>query len=594
MSSTDFGISARRRALNIIWTAAGEYGFEPAFMAFSQNGQPDIYMDSIIGYVRKWYDQEIMQELFDTIGSSLMRETFDGILWIGLENCAFEREVQERPVLAEMRLACAEAFFEQQFTRSRQQWMAQNSLVYALQSARWNTVLGKAPGLVNPWERKLFEELSYSGEWDARQIAEHTFQILHRYFHFNRGRADRAFLLRLRNRLAFFTSRVLPSRVMRTEDLTFARDGAGNGIITARKSKNSGPLSAAEEENNRIYIENCFGPPLYAREEGTQIEALLCTGNHMGCHIYFTEGRQPAAESTDMHAPDASSSDALIRKTILSAQAQAERNRTHFKEKRHFYENCITRLAQQIRNALLVYPQPAKLTSRVGQIAPEQIWRAVRLNDDRVFTDKFEEEHSEFSVDLLLDASASRLQSQEMIAAQAYVIARSLRLCKVPVQVCSFLSLRGYTVMRRFCGYGDSDKDERIFDYFAAGWNRDGLAVKGAGHMMQSSPAGNRLLILLTDASPNDDRRLPPDRESGHHLSRDYSGNAGVEDTAADVRALRRSGIQVMAILNGEDGSTEAARKIYGDDFVRIENIRHLSDAVGTLLMRKIEKLTFS
>jgi nitric oxide reductase activation protein len=146
--------------------------------------------------------------------------------------------------------------------------------------------------------------------------------------------------------------------------------------------------------------------------------------------------------------------------------------------------------------------------------------------------------------------------------------------------------------MRRFCGYGDSDKDDRIFDYFAAGWNRDGLAVKGAGHMMQTSPSGNRLLIILTDASPNDDRRLLPDRSNGHHISRDYSGEAGVEDTAAEVRTLRKSGIQVMAILNGEDGSTEAARKIYGDDFVRIENIRHLSDAVGNLLLRKIEKLT--
>ncbi|HJA19449.1 MAG TPA: hypothetical protein H9959_06080, partial [Candidatus Mediterraneibacter ornithocaccae] len=354
MSSTDYGISARRRALNIIWTAAGEYGFEPAFMAFSQDGKPDLYMNSIIGYVRKWYDREIMQELFDTIGSSFMRETFDGILWIGLENCAFEREVRERPVLAEMRLACAEAFFEQQFTRSRQQWMAQNSLVYALQSARWNTVLGRGPGLVNPWERKLFEELTYSGEWDARQIAEHTFQILHRYFHFSREHADRTFLLRLKNRFASFISRLLPSRVMRTEDLTFARDGAGNGVITARKSKNAGPLTAAEEENNRIYIESCFGLPLYTREESTRIEELLCTGGHKDCHIYFTEGRQSAAENADIHAADASSSDALIRKTILSAQAQSERNRIHFKEKRHFYENCITRLAQQIRNALLV------------------------------------------------------------------------------------------------------------------------------------------------------------------------------------------------------------------------------------------------
>ena len=45
-----------------------------------------------------------------------------------------------------------------------------------------------------------------------------------------------------------------------------------------------------------------------------------------------------------------------------------------------------------------------------------------------------------------------------------------------------------------------------------------------------------------------------------------------------------------MAVLNGEDGSSEAARRIYSDDFVRIENLRRLSDAVGTLLQKKIER----
>lgn len=593
MSSTDYGVPARRRALNIIWTAAGEYGFEPAFMAFTQDGQPDLYMDSIIGYVRKWYDRETMQKLFDTTGSSLMRETFDGILWIGLENCAFEREVRERPVLSELRHACAEMFFEQQFTKSRQQWMAQNSLVYALQSARWNTVLGKEPGLVNPWEKNLFQELAFSGDWDARQIADHAYSVLRRYFRFSPGQAEHSLLLLLKNRLFSFPTRILPSRMMRAEDLTFSRDGSGNGIITARKSRNAGLLTAAEEENNRIYIQNCFGLPLYNTEESSRIEQLLCSGRHQGCHIYFTDGLRQAEESIDVQTgkePKNPASDGQIRETIRGAQAQAERNRTHYKERLHFYENCIARLSQQIRNALLVYPQPSRVAGRNGRIAPEKIWRAVYLNDERIFTEKFEEEQPDFSVDLMLDAAASRLQSQETIAAQAYVIARSLHLCRIPVQVTSFLSLRGYTVIRRFCGYDEMDKDERIFDYFAAGWNRDGLALRGAGQLMQDFPAKNSLLIILTDASPNDDRKIPPDRAGGHPLSRDYSGEAGIRDTSSEVRALKKSGVQVMAVLNGEDGSSEAARRIYGDDFVRIENIRRLSDAVGTLLQKKIER----
>ena len=406
------------------------------------------------------------------------------------------------------------------------------------------------------------------------------FILLRRYFRFIPGRAERSLLLLFKNRLSSFTSHILPSRMMRAEDLTFARDSSGNGIITARKSRNAGLFSAAEEENNRIYIQNCFGLPLYNMEESSRIEQLLCSGRHQDCHVYFTDGQRRSEENIT----------GQIRETLRGAQAQAERNRTHYKEKLHFYENCIARLSQQIRNALLVYPQPSKVAGRNGQIAPEQVWRAVYLNDERIFTEKFEEEQPDFSVDLMLDASASRLQSQETIAAQAYVIARSLHLCRIPVQVSSFLSLRGYTVIRRFCEYNEMEKDDRIFDYFAAGWNRDGLALRGAGQLMQDSPAKNRLLIILTDASPNDDRKIPPDRAGGHPLSRDYSGEAGIEDTSSEVRALKKSGVQVMAVLNGEDGSTEAARSIYGDDFVRIENIRHLSDAVGALLQKKIER----
>ena len=108
---------------------------------------------------------------------------------------------------------------------------------------------------------------------------------------------------------------------------------------------------------------------------------------------------------------------------------------------------------------------------------------------------------------------------------------------------------------------------------------------------MEASPAKNRILILLTDASPNDDRRIPSDLENGFFTGRDYSGDAGVEDTAAEVRLLKENGVQVMAILNGEDGSPEAARKIYGEDFVRIENVHKLSDAVGMLLQKQIERV---
>lgn len=57
---------------------------------------------------------------------------------------------------------------------------------------------------------------------------------------------------------------------------------------------------------------------------------------------------------------------------------------------------------------------------------------------------------------------------------------------------------------------------QNINRYFASGWNRDGLALRAAGDLLQFAPgpAPRHLLIVLTDASPNDSRRIPPSPEN--------------------------------------------------------------------------------
>ena len=42
----------QRRALNQIWTAAGQYGLDPLFMALRSDGPPAIYMNCSVGRVR--------------------------------------------------------------------------------------------------------------------------------------------------------------------------------------------------------------------------------------------------------------------------------------------------------------------------------------------------------------------------------------------------------------------------------------------------------------------------------------------------------------------------------------------------------------
>mgnify|MGYP003564193663 CR=1 FL=1 len=48
---TDSYSANQRRAINLVWTACGDYQFEPQFLALKADGTPDFYMNCVIGLV---------------------------------------------------------------------------------------------------------------------------------------------------------------------------------------------------------------------------------------------------------------------------------------------------------------------------------------------------------------------------------------------------------------------------------------------------------------------------------------------------------------------------------------------------------------
>ena len=192
-------------------------------------------------------------------------------------------------------------------------------------------------------------------------------------------------------------------------------------------------------------------------------------------------------------------------------------------------------------------------------------------------------------VDLLLDASGSRNEQQEAIAAQAFVLGSALARCRIPVRICAFSSLRDHTVLRVFCGYGDADGIGNVMHYFAAGMNRDGLALRAMGRLMDTRTDGcKRLLIVLTDGSPMDNHPMVGRTREGRE--RDYLGKAAVNDTAAEVRALRRAGIYVAALYQGPDDYLGPARLIYGSQLVRILRIERMAEAAALLIASTLDE----
>ena len=97
-----------RRATNLIWNSARDYSLAPAVRAYDTDGFADIYMNSIIGAVYKYYDFPKIKEVLDSFARTPKGDEFEELAWVALENCACERAASERPALRELRLAYAQ------------------------------------------------------------------------------------------------------------------------------------------------------------------------------------------------------------------------------------------------------------------------------------------------------------------------------------------------------------------------------------------------------------------------------------------------------------------------------------------------------
>ena len=573
-----------RRAANQVWAAAGAYGFEPLFLAHNTDGTIDFYMNCIVGLVHKYYGDVLTRDLFMAWEGDLRQAMLDDLAWLYLENAAYLLELPHRPVLEALRYAHADYFFAIQYKLSRQEWMAKNQLVYTMQAARWRRVLGRSAPVMTPYESDLAVALAPAEAPTPEQLKTTLLALYAKFNLFDGTVHEKAALhLHLEGFMAKLATKALPTQMIKTDRVTVEHSGsvnaAGGGGLAVDKHRAHITLKQNAAQD-RAYVESCFGRSLYPPERLHKAEQELCTGDHLGCHLWFSAG-VPSPEQAP--TPEA-------KHLAEQAQLQADRNRAYYAKNRELHRSVVLRLTDQIRNCILVHQQPNERIARSGNLSPGRVWRAPLLNDSRVFLCAEEENRPSFTVDLLLDASASRLHCQEVIAAQGVILAESLANCGIPVRVSAFSSLRGYTVLRVLKGFADKSR-QNIFRYFASGWNRDGLALRAAGGLVQfdPGPAPRHLLILLTDASPNDSRRIPPSAENP--LGREYSDAAGVADTAAQVRTLQRQGLRVSAVFMGEDSSAGAAAQIYGKNMARIRGMDQLARAAGRLIQNEIREL---
>ena len=137
-----------------------------------------------------------------------------------------------------------------------------------------------------------------------------------------------------------------------------------------------------------------------------------------------------------------------------------------------------------------------------------------------------------------------------------------------------------------FNDYSASSDNSRIFDYYAEGCSRDGLALRAMNQLISQTSYEHKMLIILSDVKPLDVERI---RKDENDIGISYDGMPALTDTAHEVRKLRAAGVSVVCIFTGEDESLPSARMVYGQDFVRIRDFTMFADMVGKLISNQIK-----
>lgn len=373
------------------------------------------------------------------------------------------------------------------------------------------------------------------------------------------------------------------------EEWTESIESEINNISNSMLVENLGEMNDTNIEkspNRTIYVDEAMAQKIYEKVEyyyGKSflnkndiriIETKYCRDVHEGCRIHFTDGVLRSECSNAFQ--------------LKYVTRQKENNIFKYRDNIKLHKRSINKLKESISRILIEESTVDRIYSDNGTICANKAWRIGRSNNTKVFYKDIQNEKGKYVIDILLDASGSQSRNQFNVAIQAFIIAKALTLVGIPNRVMGYLSFLDYTVLKRYRDYNDNiNACENIFEYFAAGNNRDGLAIKATCDALLEREEENKILIILSDGKPND-IKIGKDRSRSLRGEASYKGIIGVKDTALEVRKARKQGILVLGVFTGKESDLESEKIIYGKDFIYTKNIERFSDIVAMYLKKII------
>lgn len=572
-----------RRAHNLIWTVADNYALKNSPPLFSPDTDPvkEFYHAALTGFIYRLYDGAVLSEMIAYYGS--ISSDIACFLRLFLRVLCEGPLEKERPGLAYARnkLQAKELIF---FEQTRDSTLC--PLLSAEHAARANghtlAIAKSVKKILNDWAKISLPE-------NTKTLFDLMVTMVNRYFaqslspvrekaQQNTARLSHRIHEKRDKKAKIDHSPQAPERELdfyQVHSAEFTTDFLDKEKLTPEESdifvqnqntKSSDIFTLAEEFYGRSIL------PLQTRRT---MEQTLCQGIHRGEQLLFTRGEF----GNELNA--------RFRDDLI--QQQYVINKKHYEKNRWVYERFIQKLYYDLRYELIQDRDEQAIRFRYGRIDPGKVWQHTTFGNGRVFRYAFPNEPKEPVVDLLIDASASQIERQSEVCAQAYVIAEALCRAAIPVRVLSYNNFYQIQIIKLYRDYYDpAPLNDGIFRYHASGSNRDGLAIKTVVHTLNRQDDRDHIVIILTDGRPNDivhiGRIGTPQTEAVN-----YEGREAIHNTAREVFQARRLGISLLGVFTGDKKDLSAMKHIYGQDFCVIAHLERFSEIVSFYLRRILQ-----
>ena len=563
----NFHPDEERRLYNLVWTASNKYDYEPGFVGLDLNGRPDFYMTLIIGLSYKYFGKDKIDDLFNCWSAAFRRDDLDLLTWIYFEGLAFSMENASRSNLSNLRKEFALNFQSDANFDARRDLARKKNIVYRVYDRRTREILGMDLLKIGDKELELYKVLSdFSVDFDdLKNKLIDAYEKFYPFFYKDK--------LMDRKRPSLLSSFALISNrqieySMRTTSLKDNEET--KNILKKFYIDFSSRLGKKKAEE----IERIFGKSIFSEERLVEIEKKHCSLGHKNCHLWYSYGDKKQLPS-----------DSFSRDLPNSIERQKNNNIKQFNKYRNQYKKEINSLSKKFSRLLNLVFGEERDHAKSGRLDARLAWKAYLPKEAKIFTKPSIVEKGGFSVDLLLDASASRMNYQTEIAIQAFILATSLYNVDIPVRVISFNTVSDYTSLLYLKNWDEEPELEKIMSYFPMGWNRDGLAYRAYTELLEKK-VFKRLTIILTDVSPNDMKVY-----KDGFIQTSYGGDKALADSKNALLELRKRGINIAGLITGDNALTENARELFGTSFVRVKTAGQISTLAGRFIQRELEKI---